>query len=509
MISLTGRNSEKGQMMVLSIVLMSVLLVVGAALVFISAHDKKQLVRSSQKTKAFYVADAGVEYAVYRLLSSANTFTVVSTVLPAAEGTFDVTVGTTAIANRYQISSTGYYPDSFSTKASSSISAKVVRDPAAPVFDYAYFINNWGWYWGRDITSNGDVRSNGRFDFRQGPRVNGHIYAGLEIEDGGTPIRGTGGQADHQHEYQDKVEMPNLQDLSYYQTKAIGEGGSIVINGVTLIDAVYGDDEGETGNIVLIGTSSDPIELSGTVVITGDLVIKGKISGQGTIYAGRNVYVADNIDYKNAPSSPRPASENPVVADAWVQAHKNDDLLCIAAKENIIMGNYTDTSGSEQWYAQYWLFGMGSEDVGQDGIPDTGDIGEGDGVFVPLYEDVDGDGVFDDNYNWSDIETQTAITDFTNVPVGVNNFGDLSSLTINKIEGVYYTNHAFTGRTGNAMKFNGSIVSKDEAIIYRNNITFNYDERTHSRYNADPNRFVDLGLPSVERVEVVEWSEVD
>ncbi len=503
------KNSEKGQIMVIGILSIAVLLVIGGTLVFVAVNDRIQSVRSEQATKAFYVADAGIEYAIYRLRSSSATFIASNTSIPNTDGTFDVSVSTTDIVNRYQIASTGHYPDASEARVNRNISVKIARDPPAQVFDYSYFINNWGWYWGRDITANGDVRSNGRFDFVNGPRVNGHIYAGLEIDDHGTPVRGTGGQADHQHQYQEKVDMPNLQDISYYQTKAINESGSITIDGSVLIDGVYGDDMGETGNLVLIGTSPDPIELNGTVVVTGDLVIKGKVIGQGTIYVGRNAYIADNIDYKNSPPSPRPVSETASVCDNWVQANKDKDLFCVAAKENIIMGDYTDTSGTEQWYAHNWLFSMGTEDVGQDGIPDTDDTGEGDGLFTPVYEDIDGDGVFDDNYNWSDIQTQTDITNFTNVPAGVTSFGDISSLTINKVEGLYYTNHAFAGRTGNAMVFNGTIVSKDEAIIYRNNITFNYDERANSRYHGDPNRFVDLGLPSVERMEVVEWEETD
>ena len=33
------------------------------------------------------------------------------------------------------------------------------------VFDYVYFINNWGWYYGNTIIANGNVRANGQFDF--------------------------------------------------------------------------------------------------------------------------------------------------------------------------------------------------------------------------------------------------------------------------------------------------------------------------------------------------------
>ncbi len=49
------------------------------------------------------------------------------------------------------------------------------------VFDYAYFVNNYGWMYGFDneqLVVNGDMRSNGDFEFRYGrPTTNGTIIA--------------------------------------------------------------------------------------------------------------------------------------------------------------------------------------------------------------------------------------------------------------------------------------------------------------------------------------------
>jgi len=52
----------------------------------------------------------------------------------------------------------------------------------SPIFNYAYFVNNFGWMWGGGITINGDVRSNGNFSFRGGPRINGDIYAATNAD---------------------------------------------------------------------------------------------------------------------------------------------------------------------------------------------------------------------------------------------------------------------------------------------------------------------------------------
>jgi hypothetical protein len=194
------------------------------------------------------------------------------------------------------------------------------------------------------------------------------------------------------------------------------------------------------------------------------------------------------------------------VTDGWVEANKDKDIIGLAATENVIIGDYT----SNNWYADWWLFDMGSEDVGADGIPDTNvwiddpqhpdggywtDPTENDGIFQQHTEDLDGDGEFDDNYTWQDVQTQVHITEFNRLPQGVNEFSDIATNYINKIECIIYTNHACTGRLGHGIKFNGAIVSKDEALIYRDTITLNYDERIHSRYRQDPNWLIDLCLP--------------
>ena len=48
------------------------------------------------------------------------------------------------------------------------------------MFDYAYFVNNYGWMYGFNydqLIVNGDMRANGDFDFTGGlPTVNGSVY---------------------------------------------------------------------------------------------------------------------------------------------------------------------------------------------------------------------------------------------------------------------------------------------------------------------------------------------
>jgi len=507
-------RSKNGYALIVVIFFTAVFLILTVGVMALVNAEIRMGRYNADSTTAFFLAEAGIERAMATIRDTGAIAGVPSSLtLSQLGGTGNATLDSVTIgiqsavvaANVFQITSSATIGD-----ATRTIVANIMYNPPSEVFDYCYFINNWGWFYGNTITANGDVRSNGWFDCANySPTIEGEIYAGEGII--ATNVQGKAateedGELIYQHPYSPIVEMPNLQDLSYYQGLAEAQESTISVGGTVVIDGVYGDDAGESGNIVLVGTAADPIVIDGPIVATGDIVITGVVSGQGTVYSGRNVYVAGNISYNNPPSTPRPASDDPAVIDQWVADNSTNDVVGFAATENIILGDYTGTTGGA-WYANNWLFGMGNEDVGEDGIPDTGDTGENDGEFQSAYEDLDGDGVFDDNYTWTDVQTQADITTFANVPVGVTSFGDLATSFISEIEGIYYTNHACTGRVGYDVFINGTIISKDEAIVYRNHITLNFDERVHSRYTYDPNWLIDLQLPFAERVGIAGWWE--
>ena len=60
-------------------------------------------------------------------------------------------------------------------------SAGRIQPSRSGVFDYTYFVNNYGWMQGfssTDLVVNGDMRANGNFDFSGGtPTINGSVYA--------------------------------------------------------------------------------------------------------------------------------------------------------------------------------------------------------------------------------------------------------------------------------------------------------------------------------------------
>ncbi len=264
-------------------------------------------------------------------------------------------------------------------------------------------------------------------------------------------------------------------------------------------------------NIVLIGTATDPIEINGIVVVRGDVIVSGVITGQGTLYSGRNLYVPNNITYADGPTTEKPTYPGGGPPDtteisSWVAANDEKDLVGFAATESVILGDYTKSSN--QWIFDNYLYNMGSEDVGQDGIPDTGDTGEEDGLFDPVYEDLDGDGVEDYDYTSTDVATQAALTSFDNLPAGMTTYEDIVTnpdtytAGTTTMEGIFYTNHAMSGRPEGDAVINGSIISKDEAIGI-SSIIMNYDWRIHSDYASGADKIIDL--PYSKKVDVIRW----
>jgi hypothetical protein len=384
----------------------------------------------------------------------------------------------------------------------------------SPIFDYAYFINNFGWLWGGGITANGDVRSNGNFSFNGDPTVNGDIYASLNADlqatgsitgnssnldidqyhsqspDQARPTNPTDPADPDGTEYEagydgestrypnrEVLPMPYLGDLNEYRQLAMVKNGQITQGGNVLINNIYngsGPDgiagTADDGSIVLIGTAADPIVINGPVVVEGDVVIRGVVSGQGTIYSGRNTHIIGDIEYNDGPLWPKP-DPNPQIT---AQANSAKDFLGLASKGNVIIGDYT----RNDWQVN----------CGKYLSPPFTQGYETDSTDSPLGYDSDGDPIngywFNGNYTLFD----GGIKDDGNGGTQQRRYYESSlsdsviraiaapSNQIKNVNGVIYTNHAFAGRVGSFM-VNGTIVSRDEAIIYSGSIEMNYDIR--------------------------------
>ena len=92
-------------------------------------------------------------------------------------------------------------------------------------------------------------------------------------------------------------------------------------------------DAAAVGNVILTGTTLDPIVIDGMLAIDGDLVINGVIKGEGTLYVSGNIYVPTDLVYADA-ETPSGARIFGVASDGTRNA------LGLAAGGNILIGDY-------------------------------------------------------------------------------------------------------------------------------------------------------------------------
>lgn len=452
------------------------------------------------------------------------------------------------------------------------------------VFDYAYFVNNYGWFEGSTITANGGVRANGDMSLSQSPKVNGDVYAAVN-EELGVPgdIKNGTGTMDNKNTYRgsqygtsnrarplqkspddggynapdtvtaadltarlhgnlsEGLDMPWISGLNDYinygqeveMQSTLSQGGVYYIDNRTSNrnGANYGyyQGTGPSGNaslpdnhaLVLEGTQANPIRINGPVVVSNDVVIKGFVTGQGTIYSSRNIHIVGNIQYVNPPNwaNKEAASGN---------GNSTKDLLCLAAKGNIVMGDCTasgwlDTTLkkvlTQRPYVQPYACAQAD-----DGSWIDGDIGyprSGQNVFEGNYTATDGGnkvtqqavyrqerdrwGRLQNVFDHYEYKSATGRRYYDSV-VPPNEISSRAS-TITQIDAVLYNNHGIFGKLGQCT-INGSLVCRNEGMIFSGKLYLNWDYRL---YSESPENVMNklVGMPLGTGKPIVQfWQEV-
>jgi len=451
------------------------------------------------------------------------------------------------------------------------------------VFDYTYFVNNYGWFYGFSPTSmvvNGDVRANGNMDISGGfPTINGSIVAALNeklvpaapglvntpaVKDSNSTYRtkaannprmrpgysptdhGAYGTAEWERwrdflfdsaedavtspgtpdslaltgklagaavmdargirrwskrtssaatqtlqldsSPTEEVIMPDLSDLTVYTAKSqnyvdnkatfqdgtanpyFGQGAWVKVWDQSLNGGAGGyrtisNNGVVSGSAILIGTSTRPILVHGPVTFTQDVAIKGTVSGQGTIYAGRNVHIIGSVVYKDPPDFRKTGGRN---TQAQIDAYNEKrDILALAARGSIIMGSPRTLASSGVLKYMRPPFTKPRYDEFGNLVP-AYDALAIDGTGFRLYQSVMGDNA-------------------------LHNVAE----TIYQLDVILYTNFLGGGNLGGGstrIQFNGSIISKDEAMLLHSSMEMNYDSRIRER-GPNEEALIALDLP--------------
>jgi hypothetical protein len=429
------------------------------------------------------------------------------------------------------------------------------------VFDNAFFIDNIGLFSGVNCDFNGDVYANKDMDLKYSSlKVNGDSYAGginlssklykslawpdygVQSYAGiffGNKVRpaeytdynkantnlywpqgytGKGRFFDHQP----VKSMPFIGPIAEYAAFAMLNTGSV--SGVYSVNAagvfsnrnmtaaaVWGDGTGEnagigtndTGCLILIGTSNNPIRLNSIFVATGDIYIKGYYTGQGTLYAGRNIYVFGDVRAVNPPLWPHPDS-NP---DSTAAANRTRDFLGLCAKGSVCLG---DGSGLDVSMLTTPVTGSHATDISDIELGYVTHYVAGVAYFNGDYTARDGqnrDQLRSDGtprYFYTPMISDTAFA-------GLAPAYPISSARVGWSDVVLYANHLIAGDFAVNAVLNGAMVCRDESIVRHGNLSMNWDIRIGSRSKDGQNFHPGLlgKFPSSPRItKIVKWTEL-
>lgn len=405
------------------------------------------------------------------------------------------------------------------------------------VFNYAYFVNNFGWFHGVDMVVNGPIRSNRDIDLnatglipngpidahgvftrtRVGSPWSWNTYAGNSYRDSFRPALhvdhnrrnaasyfewGYDSSTAARNSRQAELPMPYIGNISDYVYLAQSKGGTIQQGGGTLVDAVFNGtgpsgnpDASDKGTLVLVGTVANPIVLDGPVVVEGDVIIKGYFTGQGTIYAGRNVHVIGDLVAVDPPRWTHPDTAANFTNNT-LPDNLERDFLGLCAKGAVVIGDYTlaqfrntlEPYSRPPFTAEYQV-SYTDHDIGYV----THTTADGKHMFNGDYTATFGtksDGSARKYYESSLPDAQ------------VRALGPTA--TVGRLDAVIYNNHMTMGRFANNAVINGGIICRDEALWVSGRTYLNWDPRL-----AMVDRFRPYLPMRLDPASTIRWREMD
>ncbi len=383
------------------------------------------------------------------------------------------------------------------------------------IFDYSYFINNFGWFNGVNMVINGDIRSNFNIDmnssslvlngdstasgtnilhytpqhwewatystdtkhqyFRPGFYVDGGSNAASKFLAGYDTTRAPTRSNDVL-----ALEMPYIGILDDYKYYAQEQNGTIRTGTTVIVSNVFNgvgpsgvSNAPDMGCLVLVGTLSNPIKLNGPVVVEGDVIIGGYFTGQGTIYAGRNIHIIKDVIATNPPVWLHPDTAS-VFTNTTLPKNLNRDFLGLCAKGAVVFGNYKDSSFLssistyiEPPFTKEYPVTASDESIG----------------YVTSTRN--GTNYFNGDYSvgfgtkaGNTVATNGVLRQYYESSLSDTTFAALSPLTtIARIDAIVYNNHLTAGRFSADSMINGGIISRDEALILSGKMYMNWDSR--------------------------------
>ena len=105
------------------------------------------------------------------------------------------------------------------------------------------------------------------------------------------------------------------------------------------------------GNLILIGTKDNPVNLDNQVFVKGDIIVKGYYQGQGSLWAQGNIYLPSDLQYNNrglkdSNGNAMLDSSGKPIEDFGTNSAGKSNLGGLIAGGTVIIGDYLTASVS-------------------------------------------------------------------------------------------------------------------------------------------------------------------
>ena len=264
---------NRGSAFLTAMIFLVVLLGFGVSFVEMSIQEVARASRIRKETRALNLAEAGLDYAAWRVYNENPTsLPVTFSRTDLEEGTFSAAVDVyrddtgAVVPNSLQVLSTGT-SQGFVSQVKAVGQYLVTTGENNGIFDNALFSDS-DMTIGGNAQITGTIHSNGNMLVKGSSTITGDASAAGWLTEQGTHVTGS------KTAYAPKQAMPTV-DISYYRAKAT---------------VVYDSDHGFSGATVL----------DGIIFVDGDVTISGQVDGQGVIVATGEIHVNGNTTLADA-----------------------------------------------------------------------------------------------------------------------------------------------------------------------------------------------------------------
>lgn len=297
-------KTKTGQAIVAAILFVALALILSASLFSRVAIFVGFGANNAQEEQATYIAEAGIERALWQLNETAGSYTGEVNTQLGQTGTFTVAIENKS-TNLKTITSTGFVPSAQNPRAKRTIKVDTVIDSSVVSFRFALQVGNGGLTMANSSSITGTVFSNGNITGSGSSLITGDAYAVGSISSPHPTVLGS------KYTSQEPTTMPTIDDQIWKD--AASEGGTTVCSPTCTIstNTAIGPQKYE-GDLTI--TNNAVVTINGAIWVTGNLTVTQggtEVNLNDSFGSRGTVIIADGLISINQGSSFNPTTSNP------------------------------------------------------------------------------------------------------------------------------------------------------------------------------------------------------